>query len=124
MTTPSHPSPPRRRLAIAQPQHLRDPVCGMMVPADAPLRTTHEGQTYVFCNPRCLERFQQDPAKYLAGHVEAHEPPAAAASGEWTCPMHPEIVRSAPGSCPICGMALEPRVPTADEGDNPELRDM
>src|SRR5436190_1061231 len=76
---------------------MRDPVCGMMVPADAPLRTTFEGQTYVFCSARCLERFQKDPRVYLPktpsvppAAPTAHEGPAVApAKPEWTCPMHP-----------------------------------
>src|SRR6185503_12722597 len=113
---------------------------------------THAGQEYWFCNPRCREKFIADPEKYLApppatshaasgraapsqaasGHAASgHAPPAQAAprapeaSGavEYTCPMHPEIVQIGPGSCPICGMALEPRTATLDD-DNPELRDM
>jgi Cu+-exporting ATPase len=111
---------------------LKDPVCGMMVPEDAPLRTTHQGQTYVFCNPRCLDRFQKEPQRFLgqgaapiAMEALAEAPRGAApAAAEWTCPMHPEIVRPGPGSCPICGMALEPKTITADEGENPELADM
>jgi Cu+-exporting ATPase len=92
----------------------------MMVPEDAPLRATFEGQTYVFCAPRCRERFVQDPGAFLSPAPR----PAAGEAGEWTCPMHPEIVRAGPGSCPICGMALEPRAITLDEQENPELRDM
>jgi Cu+-exporting ATPase len=107
----------------------------MMLPAEAPLRATHEGHTYVFCNPRCRERFLASPAAYLGG-TKPHgseacdDAPTPVASGPvntprtWTCPMHPEIVRDAPGDCPICGMALEPRTPLVDEGPSAELRDM
>ncbi len=82
----------------------------------------HGGVPYHFCSAHCGARFAADP-----GHYTRQEEPRAAPSvpgAEWVCPMHPEIVRSEPGSCPICGMALEPRVPTADEGPNPELVDM
>src|SRR5262245_49974064 len=79
-----------------------DPVCGMRVdPTRARGRLEHEGTTYLFCSPHCLERFRAEPAAYVTGRP-APPPPAGAA--EWTCPMHPEIVRPAPGSCPICGM--------------------
>jgi Cu+-exporting ATPase len=108
-----------RSLRVASAPLLRDPVCGMMVPADAPLRAEFGGQTYVFCAERCRERFVADPRAFL-GHKSA--PPAEAA--EWTCPMHPEIVRPGPGSCPICGMALEPRMVSEVEEVSPELRDM
>jgi Cu+-exporting ATPase len=94
-------------------------------PAQAAGSTTYEGTTYFFCNPGCLERFRADPAAYVtAAEPSTTVPPPAPAGAVWTCPMHPEIVRSGPGSCPICGMALEPRVPTLEEGENPELRDM
>ena len=102
----------------------RDPVCGMTVdPAAAQYRSEHAGQPYYFCSNRCRERFEADPASYLTAAPVAKAPPA---SGEvlWTCPMHPQIVRKEPGSCPICGMALEPMTPSGGEGANPELRYM
>jgi Cu+-exporting ATPase len=101
----------------------RDPVCGMSVdPATARGgRLEHGGHTYYFCNPKCREKFTADPAKYLAPAPAAEPAPAGAV---YTCPMHPEIVRDAPGSCPICGMALELRTVTAEEGPNPELIEM
>jgi Cu+-exporting ATPase len=82
----------------------------------------HAGTTYWFCNPRCREQFVANPARYL-------EPaPSARASGPdtriYTCPMHPEVRRVGPGSCPICGMALEPLEVTAEEGPSHELIDM
>ena len=100
-----------------------DPVCGMTVTIKATtLRAEHAGQTHYFCNPKCLAKFQANPSAFEVG---APKPTVAAAPGaQWTCPMHPEIIRDAPGSCPICGMALEPMTPTLDSGPNPELADM
>jgi P-type Cu+ transporter len=98
-----------------------DPVCGMRVaPESARGRLEHAGTTHLFCSPHCLEKFRADPAAYGAGRTT---PPAAAAT-EFTCPMHPEIVRSGPGACPICGMALEPRTITLEDEESPELADM
>jgi len=101
----------------------RDPVCGMSVdPANAKGGAqSHEGHTYYFCNPKCREDFVSDPAKYLAPAPPA---PTAPSGTTWVCPMHPQIVRDAPVSCPICGMALEPRTVLAEEAPNPELVDM
>ena len=106
------------------PERVRDPVCGMSVdPAATPHRADHAGQPYFFCGAKCRDRFVAEPARYLSEDQASREP--AAAGMQWTCPMHPEIVRDAPGSCPICGMALEPMTPTAgEEAENPELRDM
>jgi Cu+-exporting ATPase len=103
----------------------RDPVCGMVVePATAQHHSRHRGQTYYFCSSRCREKFEAEPERYLT--PAAPEPPHASAGGGelWTCPMHPQIVRNGPGSCPICGMALEPMTPSGGEQSNPELRDM
>jgi Cu+-exporting ATPase len=98
-----------------------DPVCGMSVDPETALAHRHGNETYYFCNPRCRDKFVADPSHYL----ELAEPKAAVAAGiVWTCPMHPEIRRDAPGACPICGMALEPLAPTAEEGENAELKDM
>ena len=112
---------------------VTDPVCGMKVDTHT---ATHKlelgGTAYYFCSARCLEKFRADPDLYL--NPPAHDPavaaPAmgalneAAAGTIWTCPMHPQIRRDGPGSCPICGMALEPLEPTEEEGPNPELIDM
>jgi Cu+-exporting ATPase len=112
-------------VASGEAATARDPVCGMMVPVDSPLRTTHAGKTYVFCNPRCLARFEADPGAFLQPIPAPAQPsPTSSAAVEWTCPMHPEIVRNQPGSCPICGMALETRTVQAEETENPELTDM
>ncbi|MBV9828684.1 MAG: heavy metal translocating P-type ATPase [Alphaproteobacteria bacterium] len=104
----------------------KDPVCGMTVnPATARFRTEHAGQPYFFCGARCLERFTAEPERFLTPASDAPTGNSdAAAAGPWTCPMHPEIVQDGPGSCPLCGMALEPVTPTAEAPDNPELADM
>jgi len=92
-----------------------DPVCGMHVdPAKTPHHFTHEGHDYAFCGARCRERFMQDPAKYL----EPKKPEAPVPAGTiYTCPMHPEVRQEGPGSCPKCGMALEPAMPSLDDDD-------
>jgi Cu+-exporting ATPase len=103
---------------------IKDPVCGMKVdPATAKQRSDHGDHTYFFCSGRCRERFEAEPARFLTPTERARP---AAAGGVWTCPMHPQIQRPGPGSCPICGMALEPMTPAGGDGDiaNPELRDM
>jgi Cu+-exporting ATPase len=101
-----------------------DPVCGMTVdPATAKHRSEHGGRTYYFCAAGCKAKFEADPGRFLKG-APAPPPPPVPAAAEWTCPMHPEVIRTGPGPCPICGMALEPRTVIAEEPDNPELRDM
>ncbi len=103
----------------------RDPVCGMTVdPATAKHRAEHDGRTFFFCSAGCREKFANDPAKYLAPKEEEKAPETAPPGAQWTCPMHPEIVRDKAGSCPICGMALEPMMPSLDDGPDPELLDM
>ena len=100
----------------------RDPVCGMRVdPATAPATVSHGGTRYYFCAAHCAERFRAEPARYLGG-APTPQPPAPA-DAIYTCPMHPEIRQRGPGSCPICGMALEPLSATAPEDDG-ELRDL
>ncbi len=105
-----------------------DPVCHMEVtPGDAAGGSAkHDGTTYWFCNPGCRQKFVADPDRYLAPAAE--RPPAGdhgADTRVYTCPMHPEIRQIGPGSCPKCGMALEPAEPlAAEEGPNPELVDM
>src|SRR5436853_3387254 len=100
-----------------------DPVCGMTVdPHTAKRRHQHRGHTYYFCSAGCRTRFAADPGKYLSKDQRAAEPVPQGAI--YTCPMHPEVRQTGPGSCPICGMALEPEIATADSGANPELADM
>ncbi|MCJ9705909.1 heavy metal translocating P-type ATPase, partial [Bradyrhizobium sp. SHOUNA76] len=100
-----------------------DPVCGMTVdPATSKHNLTHHGETFHFCSAGCRTKFAADPAKYLAKD-KAPEPEMPAGT-IYTCPMHPEIRQVGPGSCPICGMALEPEVASLETGPNPELADM
>ena len=100
-----------------------DPVCGMTIaPEEAVGTHVHRGQTYSFCSGSCLERFQENPEQFLVPSAGETTPTSELA--EHTCPMHPEVVRLGPGSCPLCGMALEPRVAAAGDEENPELRDM
>jgi Cu+-exporting ATPase len=101
---------------------MTDPVCGMQVdPGTSSHRAVFEGQTYAFCSAGCQQKFNTDPQRYLQPRVQ--EPAAAPPGTRYTCPMHPEIVRDAPGTCPKCGMALEPMMPSLDEAENPELTD-
>jgi Cu+-exporting ATPase len=136
------------------PKEVVDPVCGMSIdPADAVGHVDYQGHTYFFCAESCLQRFKADPARYVESgqppvesallvargtHSPDFQQPSSprtspiptpdsripVGSTKWTCPMHPEIVRDAPGACPICGMALEPLTITAEEPENEELRDM
>ena len=106
-----------------QPALPVDPVCGMSVdPAHAAGTSELDGTTYYFCNPVCKQKFDANPAAYLGGAKPPQ--PAAPAGTIYTCPMHPEVRQEGPGSCPKCGMALEPETITAVEEKNPELRDM
>jgi Cu+-exporting ATPase len=101
---------------------MRDPVCGMAVDPSGPYQHRHSGTTYHFCSENCLARFQEDPDRAI-GSSEDGQKIGAAAGGRWTCSMHPEILRDEPGSCPICGMALEAMSP-GEEEENPELASM
>ncbi len=101
----------------------RDPVCGMSAdPATARHRAAHEGVDYFFCSAGCRTKFLAEPARYLAppAAIVAQPKPGAL----YTCPMHPAIRHAGPGSCPICGMALEPLAAADASGPNPELADM
>jgi Cu+-exporting ATPase len=100
----------------------QDPVCGMVVDSDSSHQHIHEGVAYRFCSERCLTRFREKPDQFLAESRLIESPPPAGVH-QWTCPMHPEILRDEPGSCPICGMALEAMDPGTVE-ENPELADM
>jgi Cu+-exporting ATPase len=123
----------------------KDPVCGMTVKSTTAHRAAHDDHEVLFCSAKCKDKFVADPAKYMKqptastprhghdgddgqGRHASHSTPATAsavtAGTKYTCPMHPEIVRDAPGSCPICGMALEPMMPTLDTAPDPELRSM
>jgi Cu+-exporting ATPase len=123
-----------------------DPVCGMTVGPESPHRAEHEGRDYLFCSAHCIEMFRRDPGRFLeskhGGHDGRHgehhghapalsilaappappAPGARAAGGSYTCPMHPEVVRDAPGDCPICGMSLEPRTAAPGDEESEEQR--
>jgi P-type Cu+ transporter len=99
-----------------------DPVCGMKVDkATAKQRFAYRGEDYFFCGARCRERFAAEPDKFLKPRESE---PAMPAGTIYTCPMHPEVRQVGPGSCPICGMALEPEQVTLDDAPDPELVDM
>ncbi len=116
----------RKRDDEPPPEPHVDPVCKMLVmPETAAARYEYNGTTYYFCMPGCRDKFAADPERFLS------EPPAvagglahAAADIEYTCPMHPEILQIGPGSCPICGMALEPKEISLDDAPDPEYLDM
>jgi len=121
-----------------------DPVCGMTPKPDTLHRTRHDGAEILFCSASCKTKFQDDPARYISAagtsaNLHDHGAPspksaqrsapadadgASNTAAQWTCPMHPEIVRDGPGPCPICGMALEPMTPAASAGPSAELADM
>jgi Cu+-exporting ATPase len=111
----------RSRPAHADGRKGADPVCGMDVDPDtSDHHATHAGEVFHFCSAHCRVKFVADPDKYLSPAVDA---PPAPAGAIYTCPMHPEIRQPGPGTCPICGMALEPEMPSLEEDENPELRD-
>lgn len=101
-----------------------DPVCGMSVaPETAAGTSDFDGKKYYCCSNGCLNKFRQNPQSFLKGKKE--EKLEAESKGiEYTCPMHPEIMQIGPGSCPICGMALEPKVVSLDDAPDPEYIDM
>jgi P-type Cu+ transporter len=101
----------------------KDPVCGMTVDRRrTPHTASHSGADYFFCSAGCRTKFEAEPARYLdAGKLP---PKPSAAEAIYTCPMHPQIRQPGPGSCPICGMALEPEIATADTAPSPERIDM
>jgi len=116
---------------------VKDPVCGMMVdPQRSGGKVEHAGNTYHFCSARCVERFQNEPEKFLAAPGTSGMEVAPMTQGgttagsegtrgiRYTCPMDPQIVQIGPGTCPICGMALEPMDMTADEQADPEYESM
>jgi P-type Cu+ transporter len=104
----------------ADPDTASDPVCGMTVKVvEAKNKAQHDGHTYYFCSPRCLGKFTAEPLRYLKPAA-----PDAKPGTIYTCPMHQQIRQVGPGSCPICGMALEPAEASLEDGPNEELLDM
>ena len=123
----SHAAEHRQRSG-AEAGALIDPVCGMAVSADSPHAATHDGKRYLFCSAGCQTKFNADPDRYLSADKHQHSHPVTKASDAdvapgtiYTCPMHPEVRQVGPGNCPICGMALEPEMPSEQEDDT-ELR--
>jgi Cu+-exporting ATPase len=116
----AHGTDPNHAACCSGGATARDPVCGMTVdPAKTAHHADHDGVTYHFCCAGCRGKFVADPDRYLG----AAPPATAAPDATYTCPMHPEIRQQGPGTCPICGMALEPEAPSLDDGPNPELVD-
>jgi Cu+-exporting ATPase len=108
----------------AHSHETRDPVCGMEVdPSDSAGSVDYLGKVYHFCSESCLKEFKENPAEFLDEEAKAKKLAALPQDATYTCPMHPEIQQIGPGSCPICGMALEPMEATIEEGPNPELVD-
>src|SRR5262245_47045131 len=102
-----------------------DPVCRMKVmPETAAAKYDYKGKMYYFCAQRCMERFRANPEQFVTPAPATAKPQPAADDAIYTCPMHPQIRQRGPGSCPICGMALEPEIITAEQEENPELVDM
>ena len=112
---------PHTHAAQTDDKPYTDPVCGMKAAANPEKSATHQGTAYYFCSTGCVTKFKADPERYLSAEKKA--PAAADMQAIYTCPMHPEIEQVGPGSCPICGMALEPLHANATE-DTTELDDM
>jgi Cu+-exporting ATPase len=106
------------------PAAVIDPVCGMTIsPEESVGQVDYKGTTYYFCADSCLQEFRADPGRFVDADRKRDAPPADV-EAEYTCPMHPEVRQKGPGSCPICGMALEPVAVTLEEQPNEELEDM
>ncbi len=116
-----HDHAPAPAAAVDKP--YTDPVCGMKAAANPDKMATWNGQTWYFCSTGCVAKFNADPLRYIDPERKAAAAAAAPKDAIYTCPMHPEIRQVGPGSCPICGMALEPEHATLDE-DTTELDDM
>ena len=97
----------------------KDPVCGMAVAADKGIFSDYQDKRYLFCCTKCKTKFDLEPERYL----QPREPDPVVEGAIYTCPMHPEIRQPMPGTCPKCGMALEPEMPSLDDEENPELTD-
>jgi Cu+-exporting ATPase len=111
-----------RDVPLASGPGETDPVCGMAVdPATASHHVEHDGRVFHFCSAGCEAKFVAQPERYVGDGPPKSE--ASAPGGLWTCPMHPQIRKTSPGTCPICGMALEPLEPSLDDAPNPELVD-
>ncbi|GCB06497.1 heavy metal translocating P-type ATPase [Ralstonia sp. SET104] len=117
-----HPHATATRLTLVTATEERDPVCGMTVKPNTPYQSSYAGTRYSFCGAACQRKFDADPTRYTHPHVTSAVDDANAAQDTvYTCPMHPEIRQDHPGSCPKCGMALEPAMPSLDADEHPEL---
>jgi Cu+-exporting ATPase len=103
-----------------RPNGEHDPVCGMVVAPDSPHHGQHGGRLYRFCSAGCRNKFLADPTRYLNPVIQAVP---AHDTRQYTCPMHLQVVQTGPGTCPICGMALEPVMPSLEDDENPEYHD-
>lgn len=99
-----------------------DLVCGMKVAADPKMEIEYKGNKYYFCSTKCIHKFEVNPHIYVDKNISAPQPDMPKGT-IYTCPMHPQIQQPTPGSCPICGMSLEPLMPSLDDEENPELVD-
>jgi Cu+-exporting ATPase len=107
------------------PEQEIDPVCQMKVPVDSPCTYQYQGKQFHFCSENCLHKFQTNPQQYLSPQTPTEESEVLDSSTQYTCPMHPEVIQNHPGSCPKCGMALEPLITDLSaEREDPELKDM
>ena len=125
---PAHSHGPDLRAAPDAETTLKDPVCGMTVTPDSKHTLQHAGRPVYFCSAGCKAKFAADPDKYSTTPAAVAPPPIpvpepSIAGTVYTCPMHPEVRQDHPGACPKCGMALEPEMPTLDDGESPELLD-
>lgn len=109
---------PRQR-GESNSTELTDPVCGMSVMKTSFHKAEFQGRLYSFCSAHCRSQFMNNPQRYLTRSERAESD----ANTEYSCPMHPEVRQLGPGTCPKCGMALEPVMPSSDAGENPELAD-
>src|SRR5690349_12413291 len=111
--------------AVASAHAETDPVCGMSVdPATTPHKVVHGDRSFYFCSAGCRAKFAADPARWLTPAAHKNDAAPAAEGAIYTCPMHPEVRQIGPGLCPICGMALEPVIVTAEAAPNHELMNM
>ena len=105
------------------PKAYIDPVCGMKVGQNPEREITYRSEVFHFCSSKCMDKFGATPEAFIGKAARIESSTVAPAGSTYVCPMHPEIRQPEPGDCPICGMALEPELPSLDEEENPELVD-
>ncbi len=115
-------NPHQGAIESTEKSHI-DPVCGMKTTADPNKQVENAGVIYYFCSQKCVEKFRANPQQFLTPQVAPPSTDRAAKNAIYTCPMHPQIQQAGPGTCPICGMALEPMDATA-QADDSELKEM